>query len=198
MTSTESDDNTIYSEFNYDTLRAKNLQQVQAYYNQVMNTYQSDYNQYKTNMASTVQANKDKAQYMATEGTLPKMNRHLIDIMNQLNSTIQQDITNLKIQQDKVKRDDSIIADNKRLISDLNEAMLMKNTDISKNTSSYKETREANREYLEWEMLYVFVIFVLFGVVLWLLYKAVFGGNSTSANNSSNFRNSNNARNSNK
>ena len=191
MTSTESSDNTIYSEFNYDTLRAKNLQQVQAYYNQVMNTYQSDYNQYKTNMASTVQANKDKAQYMATEGTLPKMNRHLIDIMNQLNSTIQQDITNLKIQQDKVKRDDSIIADNKRLISDLNEAMLMKNTDISKNTSSYKETREANREYLEWEMLYVFVIFVLFGVVLWLLYKAVFGGNFTSANNSNNARNSN-------
>lgn len=194
MTSTESSDNTIYSEFNYDTLRAKNLQQVQAYYNQVMNTYQSDYNQYKTNMASTVQANKDKAQYMATEGTLPKMNRHLIDIMNQLNSTIQQDITNLKIQQDKVKRDDSIIADNKRLISDLNEAMTMKNTDISRNTSSYKETREANREYLEWEMLYVFVIFVLFGVVLWLLYKAVFGGNSTSSNNS---RNANNARNSN-
>ena len=191
---TESSDNTIYSEFNYDTLRAKNLQQVQAYYNQVMNTYQSDYNQYKTNMASTVQANKDKAQYMATEGTLPKMNRHLIDIMNQLNSTIQQDITNLKIQQDKVKRDYAIIADNQRLISDLNEAMTMKNTDISRNTSSYKETREANREYLEWEMLYVFVIFVLFGVVLWLLYKAVFGGNSTSSNNS---RNANNTRNSN-
>ena len=195
MTSTESGDNTIYSEFNYDTLRAKNLQQVQAYYNQVMNTYQSDYNQYKINMASTVQANKDKAQYMATEGTLPKMNRHLIDIMNQLNSTIQQDITNLKIQQDKVKRDDSIIADNKRLISDLNEAMLMKNTDISRNTSSYKETREANRNYSEWEMLYIFVICVLFGVVLWLLYKAVFGENSTSANNSNNARN---ARNSNK
>lgn len=192
---TESSDNTIYSEFNYDTLRAKNLQQVQAYYNQVMNTYQSDYNQYKINMASTVQANKDKAQYMATEGTLPKMNRHLIDIMNQLNSTIQQDIANLKIQQDKVKQDDSIIANNKRLISDLNEAMLMKNTDISRNTSSYKETREANRNYSEWEMLYIFVIFVLFGVVLWLLYKAVFGGNSTSANNSNNARN---ARNSNK
>jgi hypothetical protein len=192
---TESGDNTIYSEFNYDTLRAKNLQQVKVYYNQVMNTYQSDYNQYKTNMASTVQANKDKAQYMATEGTLPKMNRHLIDIINQLNSTIQQDITNLKIQQDKVKQDDSIIANNKRLISDLNEAMLMKNTDISKNTSSYKETREANRNYSEWEMLYIFVIFVLFFLVLWLLYKAVFGGNSTSANNSNNARN---ARNSNK
>jgi hypothetical protein len=169
---------TIYSDFNYETLREQNLQKVQDYYNQVLSTYTTQYNDYLSKSTSSDQADKDKAKYMISEGNLPKMNLHLIDIINEMNNTIEQDVTNLKNQQEKVKKDNSLILANRQLIDDLNRVLKQKSNDNSKNISSYTETNNDNINNWYWEIGFIIVNVILFIIVCWCIYKYLFTNNS--------------------
>jgi hypothetical protein len=169
---------TIYSDFNYETLRSQNLQKVQDYYQQVLSTYTTQYNDYLTKSTSESQADKDKAKYMITEGTLPKMNLHLIDIINQMNNTIEKDITNLKAQQEKVKKDNQLILANRRLIDDLNTVLKQKTSDVNKNNTSYSETNNDNTNNWYWELFFITVNLIMLIIICWCIYKYLFSNNS--------------------
>jgi hypothetical protein len=164
----------IYSDFNYETLRTNNLQKVQDYYNNVLSKYTTQYNDYLTKSTSSSQADKDQANYMVTEGTLPKMNMHLIDVINEMNAKVEEDITNLQAQQEKVNRDNEIILANRKLIDDLNRALKMKSSDISKNNSSYNETNDDNKFNSYCEIFFIIVNILIFIGLCWLIYKVLY------------------------
>lgn len=185
MSSSCSSSGVIYSDFNYETLRSQNLQKVQDYYNNVLSKYTMQYNDYLTKSTSSNQADKDQANYMATEGELPKMNLHLIDVINEMNSKIEEDITNLKIQQEKVDKDTKIILANRQLIDDLNRALKMKMTDVNKNNSSYLENNDDNTTNSYWEIFFVIVNLLLLGGICWLFYSVLFGNKSSNKSTTS-------------
>jgi hypothetical protein len=185
MSSQCSSSGVIYSDFNYETLRSQNLQKVQDYYNNVLSKYTMQYNDYLTKSTSSNQADKDQANYMATEGELPKMNLHLIDVINEMNSKIEEDITNLKIQQEKVDKDTKIILANRQLIDDLNRALKMKMTDVNKNNSSYLENNDDNTTNSYCEIFFVIVNLLLLGGICWLFYSVLFGNKSSNKSTTS-------------
>lgn len=186
MSSSCSSSGVIYSDFNYETLRSQNLQKVQDYYNNVLSKYTTQYNDYLTKSASSDQADKDQANYMATEGVLPKMNLHLIDVINEMNSKVEEDVANLQIQQDKVDKDTKIILANRQLIDDLNRALKMKMTDVTKNNSSYVENNDDNVSNSHWEIFFIIINILLLGGICWLFYSILFSNKSSnkSSNNS--------------
>lgn len=175
----------IYTDFNYETLRNNNLQQVQDYYSKVLEVYTSQYNQYLAKSTSNNQADKDQAIYMASEGSLPKVNQHLMDVIGQFNSTIEQDIGNLKEQQKQVEIDTQLTLDNQKAIDDLNILLGAKATDLNKNTSSMNDTHEANRENLWWQWFFVLFNLVLFIAIIYLIYKVMSSSSGSYNNNRS-------------
>jgi hypothetical protein len=164
----------IYSDFNYETVRTQNLKKVQDYYNQVLTKYTIQYNDYLNKSASNNQSDKDQAQYLATEGSLPKINLHLIDIINQLNTSIDLDVANLQAQQEKVNKDTLLTLDNRRLIEDLNRLLNERTNEMNKNSDSYDESNKANTVNKYWEWFFIIVNLIMFSLVLYMIYKVLF------------------------
>jgi len=180
---------TIYSDFNYETLRNQNLQQIQNYYNTVLSKYNAKYSEYITNSSSTDQSLKDKAQHALTEGDLPVLKSYLSSIISTINSSISTDNSNLTTLQTKIQNDTQLIQQNRELINKLNVVLSNKKDNNSKNNDSYNETRRDNETNYNIQIAAViFNILLLCGVLgsIYLAYTSTSAYSSSSSSNSNN------------
>jgi hypothetical protein len=184
---------TIYSDFNYETLRNKNLQEIQNYYNTVLSKYNAKYSEYITNSSSTDQSLKDQAQYALTEGDLPALTSYLSSIISTINSSIATDTSNLTTLETKIQNDTKLIQQNRDLINKLNVVLSNKQDNNSKNNDSYNETRNDNETKYNIQIAIVLLNVLLLCSILGLMYLAYTSTSTTSSNSYSNSNsNSNN------
>lgn len=184
---------TIYSDFNYETLRNQNLQQIQNYYNTVLSKYNAKYSEYITNSSSTDQSLKDQAQYALTEGDLPALTSYLSSIISTINSSIATDTSNLTTLETKIQNDTQLIQQNRDLINKLNVVLSNKQDNNSKNNDSYNETRNDNETKYNIQIAIVVLNVLLLCSILGLMYLAYTStASSNSYSNSNSNSNSNN------
>lgn len=191
------------SEFNYETTRKNNMNNIKSYYNKTLNKYTSIYRDYLNKSSDSDSDINEQAEFELKEkGDITDLNNHLIDIKRNLNGLIQEDTKNILIQKNKIDNEQNKIKMNKSVINKLTEIL---NKNEGKNDmyqDSYKETSKRNDDNTIYHYISIVICGCLLAYLVYLIYIVFVGNNnSSSINNSNSFLNniriSNNNRNNN-
>ena len=109
----------IYSEFNYDKLREENIKKIKSYYDNILNDYKSNYQQYLENNNSEEENSQDNAGYADTKlrPRIKGLNEQLIMIKTKLKENNEQEQKNNMLQKKKIEAKTDAYQKNDRIIS---------------------------------------------------------------------------------
>ena len=158
----------IETAFKYETLRQKNMEKINEYYNKTLNKYTSQYNTY----LQEKDRDEDYAEYLKNEDpTLRNLNNHLISIKSELNDYINEDYRNL---QKQIKLYNKSEDELERTNSQINKAnkMLQNSSNMSEARSdSYEENKKLNKINRYKHYAYIIVCVALLVIMIMTLFR---------------------------
>jgi hypothetical protein len=166
---------------NYDTLRQNNLQKINAYYDKLLSSYTSAYNEYATQSRGT----KNDQMYANTK-LLPKYtnyNTQLINLSKQMINNVNQDMDLITAQKDE-------LLEKTRQIDDIMENINLlkgKDAEMTVLTGARNQSLSSTNDGLDQLNFsnYIFVgvnvlcLLVVLGLVIYIVYSS-FGTSNTS------------------
>jgi hypothetical protein len=180
-------DGMIISEFDYETLRLKNLGKIREYYNTVLSDYTDKYYTYANKKLAEDEDEQDNAVYLLKEkGDITNLNDHLIEIKQNLNQVILDDFTNIKKQINEVKSLEGDLEADKVRIKELNEALSVQNIQFSAYNENLEGTTEMRNTYQFNHKLYIASTIILSVVVCIMIYILMNNNTPVSGNNNRN------------
>jgi len=161
----------IISEFDYETLRKKNLGKVRDYYNTVLSDYTEKYYKYSNKKLSENQDDIDNSAYLIKEkGSISSLNDDLIDISKNLNQVVLDDFADIKKQINEVKSLEGDLEAGRVRVRDLNDAISKQNINSSAHQSNLEGTKDMRSTYEYKYKIHIVSIIILTLIIIVIIY----------------------------
>lgn len=161
----------IISEFDYETLRKKNLGKVRDYYNTVLSDYTEKYYKYSNKKLSENQDDIDNSAYLIKEkGSISSLNDDLIDISKNLNQVVLDDFADIKKQINEVKSLEGDLEAGRDRVRDLNDAISKQNINSSAHQSNLEGTKDMRSTYEYKYKIHIVIIIILTLIIIVIIY----------------------------
>ena len=161
----------IISEFDYETLRKKNLGKVRDYYNTVLSDYTEKYYKYSNKKLSENQDDIDNSSYLIKEkGSISSLNDDLIDISKNLNQVVLDDFADIKKQINEVKSLEGDLEAGRVRVRDLNDAISKQNINSSAHQSNLEGTKDMRSTYEYKYKIHIVSIIILTLIIIVIIY----------------------------
>ena len=170
---------------NYETLRQQNINKINTYYNELLNSYTSSYNDYATQSKGT----KNDQNY-ANKVLLPKYtnnNTQLINLSHTMINNINQDMDLISAQKDELN------VKNRKIDTIMNNIIMLKDKDseMSVLTSSRSDSLNSSDEGLNEINFYTYIyigidillVLLILGLVIYIVYSSFSNKRNTNNNN---------------
>ena len=181
----------IISEFDYETLRKKNLGKVRDYYNTVLSDYTEKYYKYSNKKLSENQDDIDNSAYLIKEkGSISSLNDDLIDISKNLNQVVLDDFADIKKQINEVKSLEGDLEAGRDRVRDLNDAISKQNINSSAHQSNLEGTKDMRSTYEYKYKIHIISVIILTLIIIVIIYMILADDtNPTSNKINNNLRN---------
>jgi hypothetical protein len=181
----------IISEFDYETLRKKNLGKVRNYYNTVLSDYTEKYYKYSNKKLSENQDDIDNSAYLIKEkGSISSLNDDLIDISKNLNQVVLDDFADIKKQINEVKSLEGDLEAGRVRVRDLNDAISKQNINSSAHQSNLEGTKDMRSTYEYKYKIHIISVIILTLIIIVIIYMILADDtNPTSNKINNNLRN---------
>ena len=159
------------SEFDYETLRKKNLDEIRKYYNTVLSDYTEKYYKYSNKKLSENQDDIDNSAYLIKEkGSISSLNDDLIDISKNLNQVVLDDFADIKKQINEVKSLEGDLEAGRVRVRDLNDAISKQNINSSAHQSNLEGTKDMRSTYEYKYKIHIISVIILTLIIIVIIY----------------------------
>ena len=163
----------IYSEFNYDKLREENIKKIKSYYDNILNDYKSNYQQYLEESNIEGDNSQDSSEFANAElrPRIKGLNEQLIMIKTKLKENNEQEQKNNMLQKKKIEAKTDAYQKNDRIINQLNKNLNQIESEIKGKDSQIIDNDSRNTVSYYYHLAYIVGVLVIVGMFIHLLVQ---------------------------